>query len=519
MHNGEKRIGSWHGVADSGNSTTPRLWIYGLNGQSSDLDIHKDIFLITHGWLGWGKQTAPSNPLRFTPTITRLAKTLSNASLQVLFLDWGQQALDPFPTTLTLDKVAGSINAVTRWAQTSIQPNVDAGKSVTLAGYSLGAYAAGQLGVLLATSADSSRPNIQIAALDPSASFGGRPYDLDGSTADIDPIPNFSHSGIAYSIALSVAKSDRAIGLAGDSLAAASAQQSYLVKGFSKSTSAASAHNAIRVLYADLNRYLPPNVPLSQDILYQFAQDQFDDAGTQSGIKNHEALVTITEDHSQIQYIDGYDKKGGDIRLHFIDSNPGNTRLIGSKARHDSLISLSSIDLRPSSSIEKIVLVGNDAINAMGGKANQTLIGNNSDNVFSGGKGVDLLTGNGGSDTFSFSRLAHCHMHVSRRGFQCDRITDYETTMDRINAPGNARRHVGAIVQTSDLSVQGFKQLLRRKLFDKHAAAVVAYTPPRVSDERLFLVLNDSMPGFNYKRDGIIEITGLAGDPAHIMIY
>ena len=518
MHNREITHGTWHRVASNGIGNTPRLWMYGLGEQSADLQINQDIFLITHGWLGFGKNTVPSNPLLFTKTITTLAKTLSNASLQVLFLDWGQQAVDPFPATLTLDKVAGSIHAVARWAQTYIQPHVDAGRSVTLAGYSLGAYAAGQLGVLLATSANSSRSNLQIAALDPSASFGGRPYDLDGSTAAIDPIPNFSHPGIAYSIALSVSKSDPALGLAGDSLAAASAQQSYLVQGFEESTSAASAHNAIRVLYADLNRYLPANLPLSQDILYQFAKDQFDDAGRQSGVKNHEAVVTITPDHSRIQTIDGYDKKGGDIRLHFIDSDPIKTRLSGSKARHDSLISLSSIELQPTSSIEKIVLVGSDAINVMGSKINQILIGNNSDNILSGGKGIDSLTGNGGKDVFRFGQLSHCRMHVSRKGFKGDRITDFEAAMDSIDAPGDARRHVRTIVQTSHLSPQGFKQILRRKLFDQHAAAIVSYTPPRVTDERLFLVLNDSTPGFNDQRDGVIEITGLTGDPLTMMI-
>ncbi|HWL58480.1 MAG TPA: calcium-binding protein [Paracoccus sp. (in: a-proteobacteria)] len=77
--------------------------------------------------------------------------------------------------------------------------------------------------------------------------------------------------------------------------------------------------------------------------------------------------------------------------------------------------------------VENVTLTGSAAIAVHGSALNNVLTGNAAANVISGRAGNDNLTGGGGADTFVF-----------RKGFDQDRILDFQDDVDRIRLQGFA---------------------------------------------------------------------------------
>lgn len=63
---------------------------------------------------------------------------------------------------------------------------------------------------------------------------------------------------------------------------------------------------------------------------------------------------------------------------------------------------IASVDARIADGVERLILTGEDDINATGRAGNDRLLGNDGDNVINGRLGQDLLWGKGGADTFLF---------------------------------------------------------------------------------------------------------------------
>lgn len=108
----------------------------------------------------------------------------------------------------------------------------------------------------------------------------------------------------------------------------------------------------------------------------------------------------------------------GDDRL---DGGKGNDRLFGGTG-NDTLEGADGRDRLDGGS-------GRDLL--FGGKDNDTLSGGEGRDTLVGGAGADVLTGGAGADIFVFSKSAH----IGRKATS-DRITDFETGLDRIDLSG-----------------------------------------------------------------------------------
>lgn len=94
-----------------------------------------------------------------------------------------------------------------------------------------------------------------------------------------------------------------------------------------------------------------------------------------------------------------------------------------------------------------------------GGAGNDTLNGGSGRDTLVGGAGADVLTGGAGADVFVFARVGHIG-----RGTESDRVTDFESGIDRIDLSGlglefNGRRFSGEAGSIRFRTVDGDGQL------------------------------------------------------------
>lgn len=500
--------GSWVCITSPGGS--PRLWRYVLNGQNSAIDNGLETVLLTHGWLGSGVTSAPSSPLGFNPGLHAAAVNLASASRQVLFLDWGQQAIDPNPAGLAPYNAAGRINSVAAWAKAPLQSLADSGATLTLVGFSLGSYVVAQTAVQLGSGS-----NLRLVALEPAAAGLRGAYDLDSANNSADPVPNLAGTTPSGSLAFVVADTNLSIGLAADNTRAGTAQHSFLVRGFASGTSATDAHGAIPALYADLARYLAPEAAITTTILSGFRTNQYSNSGTRSGIRPHEGIVTLRNNQSAIARLDGFTATGATQTVVFVDAQESVTPT-GSSSSQDTLVALRDVQLASSASVERVVLGGSAAIGATGNSAVQELIGNAAANRLEGRGNLDRLTGGDGPDTFVYAALSDALVGGSRTLRSFERITDFDVSQDRIDAPGSTQRSLTDLGSVGSLSDIGLRGLLTSGNFGAGAAALFRWGSG--AGERLLLGLNDANPGFDPLFDGIIELTGLQGDPLSLLV-
>ena len=125
--------------------------------------------------------------------------------------------------------------------------------------------------------------------------------------------------------------------------------------------------------------------------------------------------------------------------------------------------------------------------------------------------GVDSLTGLDASDLFVVSNLSAALIGGTQTPI-FDRIIDFQIGFDKIDAPssispGSVSDHGN--IQT--LSTLHISKLLDQRKFTSNSAALFHYQDA-ANAKRTFLALNDNVPGFDFRRDSVIEISGYAGN-------
>ena len=389
------------------NSQEVKLWLYGQQPSSNTAPLAiQDTIVITNGWLGKGVTSAPSDPTGFGAEFTNIAKNLFNYdNAQILFLDWGKAALDPFTIDfwgVKIDKAipdvaAGRIIPVANWAKEQLEAIKNSGHKLTLIGHSLGSYVSAEIAERLGIG-----NNVNIVTLDPAA-YGPTPWDLNKSNNTSDPVSPFRD--VVYSpnsLSLVVSDSDQSRAVAGDNDQSGTAHYSFLVDNFPPVTDpfkdAGDAHGAVKEVYSDLVKYLDPSTTVYKELFTSFKEDQYKNNGAkESG--PHEGVFNIqkTSDSWRIERIYGVHTSGAERNVYFSNKfdtiNPSE-----SGTAYDTVISLKTFTLN--SGIEELILGGTEAINGVGNDSNNRIIGNTEANTLDGKIGVDTLIGGLGNDTY-----------------------------------------------------------------------------------------------------------------------
>ena len=144
-------------------------------------------------------------------------------------------------------------------------------------------------------------------------------------------------------------------------------------------------------------------------------------------------------------------------------------------------------------------LAGDDALD--GGQGKDTLIG---------GEGSDELTGKKGRDTFRLESLTESTLK------SLDRITDFHTKKDRIDAPSAIDQDsIEILGEVKRANARSFKKIFSSDAqsssgfyFAPDTAAILTTT---TEEPQTLLVINDDQAGFNAKKDAVIDITGFTG--------
>ena len=167
--------------------------------------------------------------------------------------------------------------------------------------------------------------------------------------------------------------------------------------------------------------------------------------------------------------------------------------------------------------VENLKLIGTNNINGTGNNANNIITGNSGNNQINGANGADILTGGLGADTFIF-QFGQSTTSAS------DRITDFAINSDKIdlltqgglpmNAPSSFSRAANSTVTTLDnLINQVFTDANGATTGNQglgvNSAALVQVTTGAIAGT--YLVINDSMAGFQSSNDLLINITGFTG--------
>jgi hypothetical protein len=133
------------------------------------------------------------------------------------------------------------------------------------------------------------------------------------------------------------------------------------------------------------------------------------------------------------------------------------------------------------------------------------VIGDVNANTLSATNARDLLTGLGGSDTFSFSSLAFSLFP------SVDRITDLVIGTDSLKGPSGMTpskiTNLG-VVTTFEPTI--ISAALSNTAFLANSGAAFTILDP-VGITRTFVALNDSVNGFSAASDALVEITGYTG--------
>ena len=131
------------------------------------------------------------------------------------------------------------------------------------------------------------------------------------------------------------------------------------------------------------------------------------------------------------------------------------------------------------------------------------------DNKITGGGGSDTITGGLGRDRFTLSALSESLLGANSRPLY-DHITDFEIGSDIIDGPSSVPRgQVKQLPALQILDAQSLQSHLSSQQLPANGAAIVSSSGGMAA--RWFLILNDSIAGYNASRDAIIEITGFTG--------
>ena len=134
---------------------------------------------------------------------------------------------------------------------------------------------------------------------------------------------------------------------------------------------------------------------------------------------------------------------------------------------------------------------------------------------------TDVLTGAASpADTFQLRRLSDSLISGSGSSFSCDRITNFETALDRLDSPSVSRgsilpKQLGA---ASALTASAIGTVLNAKgAFSRNGASTFTFADP-IAGTRTFLALNDGTTSFSAASDAILEITGFSGSLGSLLM-
>ena len=124
----------------------------------------------------------------------------------------------------------------------------------------------------------------------------------------------------------------------------------------------------------------------------------------------------------------------------------------------------------------------------------------------------DLLTGLGGTDTFSFPSLA-LSLFPS-----VDRITDFAIGTDSLKGPtGMTPSKIANLGAVTNLDATAITALLSSSVFMANSAAAFTSLDPE-GMPRTYVALNDGIDGFSPTSDALIEITGYSGSLDYLLL-
>jgi Ca2+-binding RTX toxin-like protein len=176
--------------------------------------------------------------------------------------------------------------------------------------------------------------------------------------------------------------------------------------------------------------------------------------------------------------------------------------------------SIGTAGLAPAWSFTTFELSGDAHADISASQYDSHLIGNAGDNVLLGGLGSDVITGGLGRDTFVYTNLRDSLLiDPVTNQWAVDRLTDLEIGTDIIDGPNPVASDalIWASSPTVMLDRSKLSELLPSSLLPANAGVVLSLGSDPIS-ARTFLLLNDSVPGYNAYFDSLIEITGYRGD-------
>jgi len=203
---------------------------------------------------------------------------------------------------------------------------------------------------------------------------------------------------------------------------------------------------------------------------------------------------------------DGNDELYGDPGNDFLNGGNGNDYLNGGNG-NDELHGGDGNDLLYGDDGEHNLLTSNDKL--YGGKGNDFLNGGFGSDTLYGGDGEDS------EDSFDYKNLKDSVFH------NMDIIKDFEARYDSFvvsKLSGFSTIEHSSFKLTEDEILGVIQSKLNQSLFKAHAAAQISFKEHismgsiHTINTRTFVVINDSIAGFQQNNDAIIELTGLTGN-------
>jgi len=160
-------------------------------------------------------------------------------------------------------------------------------------------------------------------------------------------------------------------------------------------------------------------------------------------------------------------------------------------------------------------------LSRLGDGTDQQLIGSDDNDLITGKRVIDTLTGGQGADTFIV--LPGDALISGRSNPAFERITDFAIGTDSfVTRFSNGKSlPAGSVLQLGDLgpslSATSIEEKLSAKAFMADSAAAITFQ--EASGTRTFLAVNDGNAGFQTGRDTIVEITGYTGSIGNLTLF